>query len=416
MSGLSRRDLVGALAGIVAFRDDTLKVLAKLTFETDPDPTDEAYWTQVRSAFNIHPTLTVFNHVGVNPPPRAVEEALYRESKRASSDPSYVMWRQQDHELDSVVKDLAEIVGCSPTELALVPNATYGLHTVIGGLPMAEGDEIVLPSEEYPRSFSAAEQRERREKTVTKIADFDGKVLSDDELVKRVLAMVTPRTRLVVLSEITYLLGRRLPIHLIEPELKKRGVAVLADISQSIGLMEGHHPSPMIAACLHKWIMGPVGTGILVVNAEWISKIWPLHPADTSLEQDIEKFRQVGTHSTAPYLALKESLELHHRLGAKGKANRLQYLRSKIVEQLEGDPKMLLLNSQDPAICMPFLTLGIKGVPGMDIGARLMKDHHIHVTTAVRAGVDGVRISPNIFTNLEEIERLTKALKNIAST
>ncbi len=415
MSGLSRRDLVGALAGIVAFRDDTLRVLTKLTTESNPDPADEAYWTQVRSAFNIHPSLTVFNHVGVNPPPRVVEEALYRESKRASTDPSYVMWRQQDHELEPVVKDLAEIVGCSPSELALVPNATFGLHTVIGGVPMTAGDEIVLPSEEYPRSFTAAEQRQNREKTVVKTAEFDGKVLSDDEIVRRLLAQVTSKTKLMVLSEITYLLGRRVPIHLIEPELKKQGIPVLADISQSIGLVEKHHPSPMIAACLHKWIMGPVGTGILVVNAEWIPKVWPLHPAVESLDQDIEKFRQIGTHPAAPFIALKESLELHHRLGAKNKANRLQYLRSRIIEKLHDEPKTLILNSLDPAICMPFLTLGIKGMTGGEVAGQLMKDHQIHVTTATRAGVDGIRISPNIFTSLEEIDLLTKALKAIAA-
>ncbi|MBS1700204.1 MAG: aminotransferase class V-fold PLP-dependent enzyme [Armatimonadetes bacterium] len=416
MGGLSRRDLMGSLAGIVAFRDDTLRILASLTRESEPDPEDEAYWSALRSAFYVHPTLTVFNHVGINPPPIAVEEAMVRESRRAASDPSYVIWRQQDHELQPIRDDLAEIVGCKNTEIALVPNATYGLHTVISGVPMTAGDDIVLPSEEYPRSFTAAEQRARREKTVVRMADFEGKVLSDDEVVKRVLGQVTPKTKLVVLSEVTYLLGRRLPITAIEAELAKRGVPVLLDGSQSIGLVEKHAPSSMFAACLHKWMMGPVGTGILVIKEPWIPLVWPLHPATEDLGGNMDKFRQVGTHPTAPFLALRESIDLHHRIGWKAKAGRLQYLRKKIAAGVDGSKKIQIVNSLDPAVCMPFLTLRIEGTDSADLAGRLMRDHKIHVTTAVRAGVDGIRISPNLFTSLGEIDRLTMALKTLAES
>lgn len=152
-----------------------------------------------------------------------------------------------------------------------------------------------------------------------------------------------------------------------------------------------------------------------MVKSDWISKVWPLHPADDTLKQDIEKFRQIGTHSTAPYLALKESLELHHRLGAKAKSERLQYLRETIVKELEGAPKLKILNSLNPEVCMPFLTLQLEGKPSTELANQLMRDHQVHVTTAVRADVNGIRISPNIFTNMSEVDRLVTGIRSIAN-
>lgn len=407
---------MAGMTGVFAFRDDSLFRLNKISSQQVLDPADEAYWSKVRDAFSIHPTLTVFNHVGINPPPKAVEEAMFRESRRAASDPSYVIWRQQDKELEPVVNDLAGIVGCQPSELALVPNATYGLHTIIGGVPMSAGDEISMPSEEYPRAFTAAEQRSKREKTILKTVDFEGKVLTDDEIVTRVVASLTAATKLFVLSEITFMLGRRPPVARIAEELEKRNIPLLLDGSQSIGLIEKHGPHTMFAACLHKWIMGPVGTGILVVKNPWIPKVWPLHPAISELDKDVEKFQQIGTHPTAPFLALKESLEMHHRIGFRAKAARLQHLRMLIVKGLEGEPKVEILNSLDPNICMPFLTVKIQGMSGAALAGKLMLDHKIHVTTATRAGLNGIRISPNIFTNLDEISALVYALKMIAAS
>jgi selenocysteine lyase/cysteine desulfurase len=414
MGNLSRRELVAAASGVFALRDDSLGIISRITSESQPDPTDEAYWGKLRSAFSIHPTLTVFNHVGINPPPKTVEEAMFRESRRAASDPSYVIWRQQDRELDPVVKDLADIVGCQASELALVPNATFGLHTVISGCPMKAGDAVLLTSEEYSRAFTAAEQRSRREKTVTKTVDFKGQVVSDDQMVTAIVDALTPETKLLVLSEITFMLGRRPPVERIFSELSKRDIPLLLDSSQSIGLLDKHGPFSMMAACLHKWMMGPVGTGILVMKDPWIERVWPLHPASADLTRSIDKFRQIGTHPAAPFLALKECIEMHHLIGASSKASRLQHLRLLIAKGLEESPKVKILSNLDTKVCMPFLTLKIEGLSAGSLAGKLMTDFKIHVTTATRGGIDGIRISPNIFTNLEEIDKLTFALRQLA--
>ncbi len=416
MESFSRRNF---LSGVVAtsafsFQDETLFKISCITREQAVSADDERYWERFREAFFIHPDIIVFNNVGVNPPPRAVEEALARESRRAASDPSFVMWRQQDRELEPVVKDLAAIVGCKPEELALVPNATHGLHTVISGLKAGIDSEFIFGAEEYPRGLSAANQRARRESTkLVSLRPWNSKV-DDATIVSEYSSALTARTALIVASEVTYLSGRRLPLPEINALTSGGPTLVLCDSAQSIGLLDSHAASDVTVASLHKWMMGPVGTGILVVREPHIGRIWSLHSSDENLAESVEKFRQLGTHSTAPYLALKEALELHHRLGAKTKLDRLLYLRTLIVKKLEGMPRIRFVSSLDPSKYMPFLTLEVEGVGGATVASTLMKDYRIHVTTANRAGIDGIRISPNLFTSLSEIQALVNGLQAIA--
>ena len=388
-------------------------LLASLAQEK-PEPSAEQYWSQLRTSFFIHPTLAVFNHVGVNPPPRAVVEVQIRELRRAATDPSYVMWREQDKELDPVKEGLAKVLTC---DISLTPNATYGLQTVIMGLPMEPGDEIVITNQEYPRSHTAVDQRVARDKVVKREVKLPARFLTLDEAYDLILAAVGPKTKLVVLAEVGYLLGQVMPIERIARELDRRGICFLVDGAQAIGLSTLQFSkchSAVYVACLHKWMMGPVGTGVLVTPLAWRDRIWPLHPADESLRQSPSKYEQLGTHSTATYLALNESLKLHETIGREAKLGRLLYLRERLVSAWKGNSKVKILSSTDPRVCMPFLSVEVEGLAAGTVASKLMSEHQIHVTTVARAGLNGVRIAPNLFTSPAEMDRLIAAMLKIA--
>lgn len=135
----TRRSLLFApTAALFAFGDDTLQRLQHLD-PTQGGPDDEPFWQQVRSHFDADPTITSFNHAGLSPSPRAVRTMLVRELARMDVEPSRVLFRLQEHELDPVRTRLAKLLGCGDEQLALTPNATWGLHTTILGLPMREG-------------------------------------------------------------------------------------------------------------------------------------------------------------------------------------------------------------------------------------------------------------------------------------
>src|SRR5690606_15169565 len=142
-----------------------------------------------------------------------------------------------------------------------------------------------------------------------------------------------PRTRLVVLSQVTYLTGQILPVRAITDAATARGVPVLVDGAHGLGLLPdtvadlgcAFYPS-----CLHKWLVGPIGTGVFVVREPFVERLWPLHPADESRSARITKFEQWGTHAVAPFLALREALAFHERIGRQRIADRLALLRARL--------------------------------------------------------------------------------------
>jgi isopenicillin-N epimerase len=410
-----RHFLAGSLAAF-AFRGNTFAAIEGLLYDADRGaPDDEAFWLRVRDLFDIDPAITVFNHAGLSPSPRAAREAIAEQTKRANTDPSLIIWRRQDHELDPIRKQLAALIGCETDELALTANATYGLQTAIMGVPMAAGDEIIATNHEYSRSLAAIDQRARRDSIKPVIIQLKAPIASAKEIAPQILEKVTPRTKLIVLSQLTFLTGARMPIREIANAVADRGIPVLMDAAHGIGLRPEKFDetgAAVYTACLHKWLMGPIGTGVFVVKRPWIEKIWPLHPADRSLERSIFKFEQTGTRAAAPFLAIQQSLDLHNMLGRERKSARLAYLRNRLAERIINERGVTNYSSLE--VDQAMIAVGFEKVPSIQLAGWLLSEHKIHVTTVVRAGMDAIRISPNVFTSEAEIDRLATILTKVA--
>ena len=412
----SRRELLAHTAAVFVCRDDTLARLQRLD-PAQAAPDDEAFWRQVRMHFDGDPDSVSWNHAGLSPSPRAVRTMLAREQARADVDPSRVSWRLQEHELDAVRTRLAKLLGCSDEQLALTPNATWGLHTTILGLPLAAGDEIVVTAHEYSRTFTAVEQRRRRDGVVVVEVPLAVPAAAPEVVAADVLARVTPRTRLVVLSQATYLTGQLLPTAAIAASLRPRGIPVLVDGAHGVGLLPatvGELGGTFYTACLHKWLCGPVGTGVFVVEPAWIERLWPLTAAAAEHDRRMTKFEEYGTRALAPFLALHAAIDFHDWLGLPRKAARLAAVRQRLVAALDGVPGLELLSAADPARAVAIVAVAVRGVDGKAVVSWLWREHRIHTTAIATAGLSGVRLSPHVFTSPAEIERLAAALRTAA--
>lgn len=410
---LSRRGLLVVPAFIC--RDDTGAELARLDF-AQAQPDDEAFWRELRGLFEP-PDYLAFNHAGLSPAPRAVRELLDAQTKRANADPSRAVWREQERELEPVRARLAALLGCAVDELALTPNATYGLHTAILGVAMRAGDEIVTTAHDYSRALTAMRQREQRDGTVTVQVPLATPPAAPGEVAAAILAALTPRTRLVVLSQMTYLTGQVIPVAEVAQEVAKRGIPLLVDGAHGIGLLPetfAQLGGAAYTACLHKWLMGPLGTGVFAVRADWLDKLWPLHPAEPELVRRAGKFEQWGTHAVAPFLAIAPALDLHDKLGCARKAARLQTLRARLAAELDGLSGVRQFGSLDETRARAMLTLGFAKVEARPLVDWLWREHRVHVTAVDAAGIDALRIAPNVFTAAEEVDALARVLRQVA--
>ena len=195
---------------------------------------DEKRWEHVRARYTEQEPLLNLNNAAVSPPPLAVEQAVIDAFRLVSRNPDVNMWTRLDANLPSIKAALAALVDCDPAEIALNRNSTEGLSTVIFGVPLQPGDEVVVSEWDCPSSLGGWQQRASREGIQVVRVRFDP-LDDDDAIVRAYSSALTARTRLMQLTHMLHWTGRVLPAERLCELARERGVVSLVDGAQSFG-------------------------------------------------------------------------------------------------------------------------------------------------------------------------------------
>ena len=368
----------------------------------------EDFWMEVRHAFEIDRTIVNLNNGGVSPSPRVVQQAMDRYLTISNMAPVHYMWRQLDPQVEPVRRMLADEFGCDAEEIAITRNASESLEICQYGIDLKPGDEVVTTNQDYPRMRNTWRQREQREGIVLKQVRFDVPPPSLDYLAERIEEAVTPRTRIIMCCHITNLTGQIFPVQRIARFARERGIEAIIDGAHSFAQFPFKRDDldcDYFGTSLHKWLLAPIGTGFLYVRREKIEKLWPLMAPPEKQKADIRKFEQIGTHPAANRLAIAEALTFHRSLGAERKAARLRYLRerwSRRLEQLEG---VRTLTSYETDQGCGIGLLSIDGQDHAKLANELWSEHRILVVPIkVEGEYQGIRVTPNVYTTLDEVD------------
>jgi len=261
---------VGIMA---AFRDDALDVVesqvGSLASHPDAAAEDERFWLGVRQAFTLDPDLTNFNNGGCSPSPRVVAESLKRQIDFANKGPSIYMWRTLEPEIEGVRKRLAKLFGVDPEEVAITRNASESLMTCLFGLPLNSGDEILTSSQDYPRMINAIRQLERRIGIKMVQAEVPTAPLSKQAIVDAFEQGITPRTKIILISHVGFMNGQINPVREVCDLGRKHGIPVVVDGAHALchfPFKQADLTCDYFGTSLHKWLMAPIGTGLLYVR------------------------------------------------------------------------------------------------------------------------------------------------------
>jgi selenocysteine lyase/cysteine desulfurase len=374
---------------------------------------DEDFWRAIQGAFTLDRTMTNLNSGGVSPSPRVVHEAYKRYLDISNQAPSYYMWQTVEPGIERVRQRLARAFGCDPEELAVTRNASEGLQAAQLGLDLSAGDEVVTTNQDYPRMLDTWEQRVRRDGIALRKISFPVPPASSAELVDRLLAATGPRTKVLHFCHITNLTGQIFPVREICRAARAKGILTIVDGAHAFA----HFPftvadleCDVYATSLHKWLLAPVGTGFLYVRRPLVKTIWPLTPAPVTLTDDIRKFEEIGTHPAAGHASIPEALDFHEAIGGERKAARLRYLKDRWARRYERHARARVLTSFDPTQACGLGNLSLAGLPSQKVAPHLWAKHRIWVTPITHAEFDGIRITPNVFTTLEEIDTFCSAI------
>ena len=378
---------------------------------------EEDFWSYIQQCFTTPSNLINLNNGGVSPAPKMVQEAMKSNYDFSNEAPSYNMWRLLDGGRETLRSNLAALAGTSPEEIAINRNTTEGLETIVFGLDLKKGDEVVACRQDYPNMVNAWKQRELRDGI--KVVWVNLELPSEDEayLVRQYVSAFTPRTRVVHLTHIINWNGQILPVRKIADEASRRGIQVVVDGAHSLAQLRFTIPelgADYFASSLHKWLYAPIGSGVLYVKRNRIRELYPLFACDHAHKDDIRKFEHLGTRPFYIEQAINKALEFHDLIGAERKELRLHYLKNYWMERVKNVPKVALHTSANPKWGC---AIGLVSVNGEEHGALeryLLEHYRIHTTTINWEGLQGVRIAPNVYTSTKHLDLLVTAIEKFA--
>ena len=403
---------VASLLGTVEAATKTVSQLAP-----EDAAMDEDYWSIIQNSFSVTRGIINLNNGGVSPSPRIVTEALIRYLWQQEDATAYTMWQILEPQSETIRTGLAQLFGCDREEIAITRNTSESLEILLMGMDLKSGDEILTTTQDYPRMLTTLRQREKREGVKLKLIQIPIPPKNLDEITAAFEKGITNRTRLILMAHQINITGQITPVKAICEMARAKGIETIVDGAHSFAQFDFKQKDigcDYFGTSLHKWLYAPKGTGLLYVKKEKIEKLWPLMAAESKQISDIRKFEEIGTHSAAPRLAIGEALLFHNGIGAKRKEARLRYLSRYWMNQLKDVPKIRFNTSFEPNQSCAIANVNIEGVKPDDLSKYLFDKHHIFTVPITHEEFQGIRITPNVYTTLTELDRFCEQMDLVA--
>ncbi len=378
---------------------------------------DEDFWSWVKSEYTVSPNLLNLNNGGVCPQPKVVQDAHIRFYQYANEAPSYYMWRILDQGREALRSKLADLAGCSSEEIAINRNSTEGLNTVIFGLNLKAGDEVILAKQDYPNMLNAWKQREKRDGIKLVYLNLDLPSENDDALAEQYVRAFTPKTKVVHITHMINWVGQVMPVRKIADEAHKRGIEVIADGAHSFALFDFKIPdlgADYFASSLHKWLSAPFGSGLLYIRQNKIRNVWALLSNNEPDGPDIRKFESLGTRSFASEMAIGTAVDFHNSIGTARKFARAHYLKNYWAERVRDIPGVTIHTSLKPEFAGAVALFSINGMKPGEIDGQLLNQYKIHTVGIDWENIHGVRVTPHVYHSPKDLDRLVAAITAIA--
>jgi selenocysteine lyase/cysteine desulfurase len=380
---------------------------------------DPNFWLYIKNCYTSSPNIMNLNNGGVCPQPKVVQEAFESYNRFSNEGPAYYMWNVVGKGRETVRQNLASMAGCTADEVAIVRNTTEALETVIFGLDMKKGDEVVLTKQDYPNMINAWKQREKREGIVLKWVNLPQPIEDEDAIVEAYREQFTSRTKIIQIMHMINWTGQVLPARKLADAAHAEGIEVMVDGAHTFAHLDFRIPDlecDYFGTSLHKWLCSPFGTGLLYVKKDKIRKIWPLTAPGDPESEDIRKFEAMGTRSFPSELAIGTAIEFHKMIGRERKEARLRYLKDYWMDGIQDIPGVYFHTSKKPEFSCGLGNFGIKGMEPADIQRKLMGDFRIYTITINWENIHGLRVTPNVYITTEDLDRFISAVRKIAAS
>lgn len=381
--------------------------------------TGHDYWENIRSDYDTNTDFVNLENGYYSMMARPVMEAYLKDIRYTNREASRYMRTVQFENKFKTRDRLADLVGCNKDELIITRNTTESLDTIISGIEWKAGDEAVVAYQDYGSMLDMFRQQERRYGIVVKYVSVPPHPKSDAEIVSVYEKAITPRTRLLMVCHMINITGQILPIKKICDMAHRKGVEVMVDGAHAVAHIDfriNDLNCDYYGSSLHKWLGAPLGAGILYVRKDRIRKIWPLFGEGAYADDDIRKLNHTGTNPVAVDLAINHAIDYHQAIGIKRKEERLRFLQHYWTKKVRKLKKVKLNTPLDDNRSCAIANFSIEGIAPSDLSKILFEKYRIW-TVAIdnaQAGVQGVRVTPHLYTGTAALDKFVKAITELA--
>ena len=380
---------------------------------------DDELWKTVRSHYTLKDEYINLESGYYNIIPNPILDNFINHVKHVNIQGSYYMRNDLNKNKDRVTKQLADFVRSTPDQIAITRNATESLDLIISGFPWQKGDEAIYAKQDYGTMKEMFEQIANRYGVKNKIVSIPNHPKNDEEIVSLYESQITNKTKLIMICHMINVTGQILPVKKICKMAHAYGVEVLVDGAHCVGHFDfsiDDFNCDYYGSSLHKWLATPLGAGLLYVNKNKTHRIWPLLANGNTDKSDIKRLNHIGTHPVHTDLAISNSIDYIKWIGIEKKEKRMRFLQRYWSDQLRSFKNVIVNTPEDVKRSCGIGNIGVTNMTPSKMADVLFEKYNIFTVAIDYANVKGCRISPNIFTTTEELDRFIFAVKEIASS
>ena len=420
---MNKRDFIktGALLGLGSLLplEKLDALLARVSHRGATElASDEDFWSEIRSGYTLKSDYINLENGYYCIQPNATLEAFIQHVRSVNLDGAYYMRNVQQDNKKKMTARLAELAGCSTEELIITRNTTESLDMIIGGYHWNAGDEAVMAEQDYGAMLDMFKLVNKRYGVVNKMISIPNHPKNDEEIVQLYENAIGPKTKLLMICHMINITGQVLPVRKICDMAHKKGVKVMVDGAHAFAHLVFKIPDlncDYYGCSLHKWLSVPLGAGLLYVKKEKIAGVWPLLAESDRKDDDISRLNHTGTIPVHTDLAIANAIDFYHKLGAERKMERLRFLQNYWTSKVRTLPKIMLNTPADSQRACAIANVGVKGLTPSELADKLLTVYGIYTVAINTKTVQGVRVTPNVYTATYELDALVKALTEIAA-
>ncbi|HMB64732.1 MAG TPA: aminotransferase class V-fold PLP-dependent enzyme [Eudoraea sp.] len=379
---------------------------------------DNDFWQRIRADYALKPEYINLENGYYNIAPQPVLNKFLDHVKKVNYEGSYYMRTVQWDNKKGIAARLAHLVGCAAEELIITRNTTESLDLIISGYPWKSGDEAIFAMQDYGAMKDQFELIAQRFGVVNKVVSIPNHPKSDDEIVALYEAKITSKTRLMMVCHMINITGQILPVRKICEMAHGHGVEVMVDGAHCVGHIDVNIEAldcDYYGSSLHKWLSTPLGAGLLYVAKKNIQKVWPLLADAIDEPDNIYRLNHTGTHPVHTDLAIADAMDYLEIIGMDRKEARLRYLQRYWSDPLREVEQVVINTPVEVHRSCGIANVGIRHMSPENLAKTLMDEFGVFTVAIDRANVQGCRITPNIYTTTEELDRFVGAIKILAA-